>query len=97
MSEKTSYREKIKQLEGELNKAQTALNTDSFLSPTVIIAIIIPIVIGLVLYFMSPKWVMTKDEKTGKSTESYGKVALYTLIISAVLWGCLYGYTVYAK
>jgi len=94
MSAHKSYRDKVKALQLELEKAEKSLNAESCFSTTYIIAAIIPIVIGFALYMLSPKWVMSA-EKNMKPTISYGKIGIWTAVITIILWGCLYGYTTY--
>jgi hypothetical protein len=89
----TEFREKVKQLESELAKAQTSCAASSSISGTIILAVAAPIVAFLALYIIKPSFV--EEEDNGKTERSLKKVLMWTVAITLVAWGCIYGYSVY--
>jgi len=88
----SDFRDKVKQLEQELAKAQTSIATSSCISGTIILAVAAPIVSFLALYLIKPWFV---DEDGGKSERSLKKVIMWTVVLTLITWGCIYGYSVY--
>lgn len=89
------FREKVKQLESELAKAQTSCAASSFISGTIILAVTAPIVVFLALYIIKPSFV--EEEDNGKTKRSIKKVLMWTVAITMAAWGCIYGYSVYTS
>jgi len=93
-----TYRDKVRQLESELQQAMGALdthNSESCLSMTMIISCAVPIIVFLGLYAASPSIVTEESEDGTPPTRSLKKVLLWTTAITLVVWGCIYGYNAY--
>ena len=54
-----------------------------------IVSGLIPIVIAAILYFTKPRWITYK--KKTKYLISWQKLLILTAVITALLWGILYG------
>lgn len=96
MSTPNAFRERVKQLEGEMQKLQETLNSDgssSSLSVTMMISCAVPIVVFLGLYSFSPSIVMEEDN--GKPVRSTKKVLMWSTLITILIWGGIYGYNSY--
>lgn len=89
----TDFRDKVKQLEAELAKAQNSINSESCISGATILVTVSPIVIALALYLIRPWFVEEKDGD--KSERSLKKTVMWTVILTLVTWGCIYGYSAY--
>jgi hypothetical protein len=89
----SDFREKVKQLESELAKAQTSCAASSSISGTIILAVAAPIVAFLALYIIKPSFV--EEEDNGKTERSLKKVLMWATAITLVVWGCIYGYSMY--
>lgn len=89
----SEFKEKIKQLQAELAKTEASLQSDTSMPMTWIIAAVIPVILFVALYFISPSFVKNKD--SGKEVRSTGKVFAWTAIVTIVAWACIYGYTLY--
>jgi amino acid transporter len=98
MSTPNAYRDKVKQLESELQQAMSTVNThnsESCLSMTMIIGCAVPIIVFLGFYVASPSIVTEENEETGKPERSLKKVLLWTTLITLIMWSCIYGYNAY--
>lgn len=91
----SDFRDKVRQLEAELTKAQNSINSESCISGTTILVTVSPIVIALALYLIRPWFVEEKDGD--KSERSLKKTVMWTVILTLVTWGCIYGYSVYTN
>ena len=92
------FREKVKQLEKELQNATAALGSDSCISMNMIVAGIVPIVVFLGLYVTSPSFVTEEPEDASsgsKPERSLKKVIMWTTAVTLVAWACIYGYSAY--
>lgn len=88
------FREKINQLQKEINKLEANLVACSGTTQCkilMIVAGITPIIIFLTLYLASPGFVTNIVKK--KTVLSIWKVSMWTSIITLVIWLMLYGYT----
>jgi len=94
MSVKSSqYREKIAHLRNELNKAEGLLGSEKCIPTMTIAAVVVPVLIFLVLFFLSPRFVQRKEGS--KYIRCLKKVFLWTVILSIILWVTMYLYTYY--
>lgn len=59
------------------------------LSKTLIAAILLPILIFILLYFIQPSFVESKDD-SGTIERDNRKVLMWTVGVSVVIWICLY-------
>lgn len=89
-----SFNDRTRQLDLALNKA-SGEGESCFTTTYWIIAAIVPVVIAVVLYLWKPSWIMNEDDLAGKTVD-LKKLALWTIIPSAVIWGGMYGYSVYS-
>ena len=61
-------------------------------SPTMMVAAVaVPIVVVLLLYFFKPSFVQKKEG--GKLARDKSKIFMWTVGITLVLWGAMYGIT----
>lgn len=96
MSTNNAFRDRVRQLETEVQQLLNAPNADgstSSMSMTMIAACAAPIVIFLGLYAFSPSIVM--EEEDGKQVRSTKKVLMWSTLITAIIWGAIYGYNTY--
>ena len=92
MSTKTaSYREKVQQLQGELRKAEGILGSEKCIPTMAIAAAVAPVLIFLVLFFLSPSFVQRKEGS--KYVRCLKKVFMWTVILTLVIWGGMYLFT----
>lgn len=89
----SSYRDKVNRLEQEINQISTSLLSPTSFSTSTIVAVVAPAIIFIALYYVSPKFVTEEDD--GKQETSTKKVILWTAILTAVTWVCIYGYNTY--
>jgi hypothetical protein len=89
----SEYRDKVQKLTLELKNAQDVMASESYMSTSMIIAAITPIVVFLALYFIDFKYL--QKEEGGVSVRDVKKIFLVTALISALVWGGIYGYTKY--
>lgn len=89
----SEFKEKIKQLQEELSKTEASLQSDTSFSWSMIIAAVLPIVLFVALYFISPSFV--KNKEGGKEVRSTGKVFAWTALVTIIIWACLYCYNLY--
>ena len=90
-----NFREKVQQLQAELEKAKAALSSETCTPLTTIIAVVTPVVIFLALFFVTPSFVTVDDE--GKPVRNIKKVFMWTVGLTLVVWAGLYGYTRYTS
>ncbi len=62
--------------------------------------VVVPLVIFVILYLMSPSFVMTQEivketANPDKSIRSSGKVFMWTIGLTLLVWGAIYGYCRY--
>ena len=96
MSSPNAFRDRVKQLEGEMHRLQKTLNNDgseSSLSFTTMISCAVPVLVLLGLYSFSPSIVMEDDN--GKQVRSTKKLLMWSTVITIVILGGIYGYNAY--
>lgn len=91
----STFRDKVQQLEQELARCNKTIESSGGLSNIAIGSIVAPIVIFLALYFLSPGFVKVKTGK--KDVRSFKKVVVWTILISTIAWGSIYGYSQYSN
>jgi len=90
----TDFHEKVEQLQEELSKAQTSLTAEKKCIPVNMIAAgATPFLICTVLFFLSPKFVKVRDGD--KYNRSMKKVLTWTILLSILVWVCIYLFTYY--
>jgi hypothetical protein len=87
------YRDKVRQLEAELKRVNMTADGETCMSKSILIAIAAPILIFIALYVVSPSFVNSKYD--GKEERSIFKVIMYTVLLSMLVWGGIYGYNLY--
>lgn len=90
------YRSKVKQLENELAKVKFTPENETCVSNIWLVGAGAPVVIFLIIYFLNPSFVNSKNEK-GQEEQSITKVIIWTTVFSLLVWGGLYGYNLYTK
>lgn len=86
------YDQAVRDLDAQVEKARgTIKNKEKCIPYLMIISCIIPFVVFLVLYMLSPGFVQVEDN--GKYVRSLKKVFYWTLIFSVILWIGLYLYS----
>jgi hypothetical protein len=85
------FGEKVEQLQQELKKAQTTLRSEKCISVTMIAAGVVPVLVFLVLFFLSPKFVQVRNGN--EYTRSLKKVFTWTALMSILLWIGIYLFT----
>lgn len=88
MSETTSYRDKIARLRGELGKAEELLGSEKCIPTISIAAAAAPVLIFLMLFFLSPSFVQRKEGT--KYTRCLKRVFMWTVILSILVWTGMY-------
>ena len=77
----------IGDLSADIKKKETCFPT------TIAIAIATPFVLWIILYFMKPSIVMKQDGD--KQVRNTTKIFMWTIGLSILVWGGLYGYSKY--
>ena len=90
-----AFRDKVRQLEQELQQATASINSESCMSMTMIISAVVPVVVFLGLYLAAPSVGFLSEEDTGEKKRSMKKVIMWTVGITLLAWGCIYGYNAY--
>ncbi len=93
------YRDKVKKLESELKHLQSSAveaGGGSMSTMMCCACAAIPVIIAAVLYYMQFSFVSSINVETGETSVSYGKLIMWTLILSGLVIGSVYGYSVYA-
>lgn len=85
------FSEKITQLQNDLTKAQTTLGKERCVPVILIAAAASPVLIGLVLYLLSPSFVQVRDGAEYK--RSTKKVLSYTALLSICICLGIYLFT----
>lgn len=96
MSTPNAFRDRVKQLENEVQQLLNSSNgtgSESSMSTIMMISCAVPVVIFLGFYSFSPSIVM--EEEDGKLVRSTKKLVLWTTLITAIIWGSIYGYNSY--
>lgn len=94
MSNKSAmFSQRISDLDDQISQASKKINQpQNCLSYMFIGAVLIPVVLGMVLYFLQPGFVQVQDD-SGKYVRSGKKVAYWTLLITLIAWVGLYLFT----
>lgn len=90
-----AFRDRVRQLEQELQQATATLNSESCMSMTMMISAAVPVVVFLGLYLAAPSVGFLSEDEGGEQKRSMKKVLMWTTLITAVVWGCIYGYNAY--
>lgn len=90
----SDYKTKVAKLQEQLDGCKSGKGGES-MSTMTIVGIVVPFIIAIGLYFASPSWIQSQDEedKNAKPELSYKKLAMWTVIFTLVIWGCMYGFT----
>ena len=89
----SDFKQKVASLSQELSSAGCSKEGEKCTYTTIVIAVVIPLIMFLILFFIQPGLVQSKDGN--KKVKSNTKVFVWTLLFSALAWGGLYGYTYY--
>jgi len=84
MADTESDIDSYEKLTSEKNKS-----LNKYFSKTVIAAILTPIIIYILLYFIQPSFVESEDD-SGSVEKDNRKVILWTIGVSVVVWICIY-------
>lgn len=85
----SKFRDTYNKLSAELDGKKTSwMNCINMLW---VIAILIPIIIGLLLFFVNPSFLQKKEG--GKQVRNMKKFWIWTISVTLVLWGLLFLYT----
>ena len=99
-SNMADFREKINKLESSINNSKSPSSSKSggewYYSTPFLIAVAMPVIIAILLYAVSPGFIMVDDD-AGIPELSKMRLALYTLGFSALGWGGIYGYVNYMQ
>jgi hypothetical protein len=94
-SKSAEFSRRVAQLQECLDKECGNAGTKSKCVPTMLITgAVVPIVLWALLYFIQPRFVQKHDED-GHSERDTKKVFMYTVILTALVWAAMYGYSVY--
>lgn len=91
MSTTSGYREKVQALQNELRKAESALGSEKCIPTSYIAAAVAPVLIFLVLFFLSPSFVQRKEGS--KYVRDMKRVFAWTTGLTVVLWIGMYLFT----
>jgi len=92
MSQAARLQRKIDDLSGLLKSRKEAISRKEKCIPTMLIAgVITPIVIWILLYFIQPRFVQSKEG--AKYVRSNTKVFYWTLLITVIIWVGMYLWT----
>ncbi|MDB4769373.1 hypothetical protein OAG24_00260 [bacterium] len=89
MDTKNSFRQKIDELENQINKVSKDVDIKSKKFPTAyIVGAATPLIVGATLYFAQPSFVQNKE--SGEQAKNNKKVFCWTLVISILIWIVIY-------
>ena len=89
-----SYKEKVKELQAKIEGETKKFEDKEKCFPTMMVmAIAIPIIVWLILYFLQFKFV--KKVEAGKEVRDNTKIFYWTVVITLLAWVGLYAYTYY--
>lgn len=89
----SDYDEKIAQLQKKITDLSEKTTKGKCFSAMTIVGVIIPILIWLTLYFVQPSFVQTKIGP--KYIRNNKKVLCWTLVLTLLIWACMYAFTYY--
>ena len=88
------FSKRINELESQITNLQGKTAFKEKCIPTIIVLLVLtPIFIGLGLYFIKPKMVLTK--KGSKYIRDKWKMWTRTALLTAIVWALLYGFAYY--
>lgn len=89
MASNISFKQKVDELQEQLNKASKSVSSkDKCIPGTFIIGAIAPIIIGTTLYFTQPSFVQKKEGT--KYVKNNSKVICWTMVVTILIWISLY-------
>lgn len=93
MSSSADFSKKVNELGAHIAKANGKISAKESCMPTLLIAAVaVPIVVWLLLYLVKPSFTQMKD-KEGKFVRCPKRIAMWTAIITLILWGAMYMFT----
>src|SRR5438105_59893 len=79
-----SFRQKVDELQEQINKASASVSTGKCVPILLIVGIAVPFVIALLLYLLQP-WFAQRKEGT-KKIRSGTKIFWYTVLFTLIIW-----------
>lgn len=87
---------RIRILEDKLKKCEKGVAEKETCWPFhTIFAAVTPIITGIILFFMKPSFVTKPSSNPKEKVRDWGKMGLWTFVISAVGWALLYAHYYY--
>jgi len=92
MGNSSKFKERVSELSEKLKNATQKLSDKEKCIPTMLIAaVIVPILVWILLYFLKPKFV--QKQEGGKFVRDGTKVFYWTVLATVVVWICMYLFT----
>ena len=91
-SAEQTFQERIAQLDDCIKRTEQVANKKAKSIPVIVLAgLATPVLIGLVLYIVQPRFVQTEEDDEFKRDTR--KVVKYTAFITLAMWAAMYGFT----